>query len=317
MTVATVPEEEFIKLWNQSGGSAAAVAKALKMDVRAIYSRRNRIENKLGQPLLSASVNSNRPKALPPGRIEAQIPDGVVLVGSDAHIWPGHLTPAQRGFIVLAQKLKLTAVIINGDLFDGATVSRHQTGMWVQERRPTVKQELEACQNYLEALQKAAGAAQRFWMWGNHDARYEARLSSLTPEYEGVAGFALKDHFPAWKMGMSLWVNDDTVIKHRWHNGVHAVYNNAVKGGKSIVTGHLHSLKVTPWTDWNGTRYGVDTGTLSDPDGAQFDYTEDNARNHRAGFAVLTFRNGRLLLPELAQVWDESHIQFRGELINV
>lgn len=313
MAQATVPEDEFIRLWNESGGSAAAVAKILKIDVRGVNQRRVRIENKLGQPLLSLSARSNRPKQLPPGRISANIQNGTILVGSDVHIWPGHLTTAQRAFIAFSKTLKPDMVVINGDLFDGATVSRHPAGMWQQERRPNVRQELEACQAFLDAIK----APQRLWMWGNHDARFEARLASLTPEYEGVPGFALKDHFPEWKMSMSLWVNDEVVIKHRWHNGIHAVYNNTLKGGKSIVTGHLHSLKVTPWTDWNGTRYGVDTGTLADPDGIQFDYAEDNSKNHRSGFAVLTFREGNLLLPELAQVWDENHIQFRGELIPV
>ena len=313
MAHATVPEEEFIRLWNETGGSAAAVARALKIDVRGVQQRRVRIENKRGMPMLSVSHRSDRPAKLPPGRISATLPDGVILVGSDVHIWPGVLTTAQRAFIAFADKLKPQMVVINGDLFDGANISRHPPSIWQQEKRPNVKQELEACQSFLEAIR----APQKLWCWGNHDSRYEASLAALTPEYEGVPGFALKDHFPEWKMAMSLWVNDELVIKHRWHNGIHAVYNNALKGGKSIVTGHLHSLKVTPWTDWNGTRYGVDTGTLADPDGVQFDYAEDNAKNHRSGFAVLTFKDGKLLLPELAQVWDEDRIQFRGELIRV
>ena len=317
MTAATVSEDEFLQLWEETGGSAAKIAKILGIDVRAVHSRRVRIENKFGHPIPSAHPLSQRPKKLPPGRLSANLPEGIILVGSDVHIWPGELTTAQRGFISLAKKLKPAMVVINGDLFDGAKVSRHPAGMWTNEARPNVRAELEACQDFMSDLQKAAGAAKRYFLWGNHDARYEARLAALTPEYEGVPGFALKDHFPEWTMGMSLWVNDSLVIKHRWHNGVHAVYNNAMKGGKSIVTGHLHSLKVTPWTDWNGTRYGVDTGTLADPDSAQFDYTEDNARNHRAGFAVLTIRDGKLLLPELAQVWDDGHIQFRGQLIPV
>lgn len=317
MALPTVSEDEFLELWKESGGRASEVAKALGIDVRGVHARRVRIENKFGHPILSTHPQSQRPKKLPPGRLSANLPEGIILVGSDVHVWPGELTTAQRGFIALAKRLKPAMVVINGDLFDGAKVSRHPAGMWANEARPNVRAELEACQDFMSDVQKAAGAANRYFLWGNHDCRYEARLAALTPEYEGVPGFALKDHFPEWTMGMSLWVNDNTVIKHRWHNGVHAVYNNAMKGGKSIVTGHLHSLKVTPWTDWNGTRYGVDTGTLADPDSAQFDYTEDNARNHRAGFAVLTIREGKLLLPELAQVLDEDRIQFRGELIAV
>jgi hypothetical protein len=88
--------------------------------------------------------------------------------------------------------------------------------------------------------------------------------------------------------------------------------------GTSIVTGHLHSLKVTPYTDYNGTRYGVDTGTLADIDGKQFiDYLEDNPVNWRSGFSVLTFRDSRLLLPELAIKHSEGMLDFRGQLIDV
>ena len=308
-----VSEEEFLRTWKETGGSAAETARRLGIHERGVHGRRRRLERLRGELLVSYQPGSDSPRKLPPGRLTYSLQDGTILVGSDVHRWPGELTTAQRGFIHFANSLKPSAIVINGDLFDGATVSRHPSGMWTQERRPTVRQELEACQSFMDALK----ATRRLWLWGNHDSRFEARLAALTPEYEGVPGFALKDHFPEWTMGMSLWVNDDTVIKHRWHNGIHAVYNNALKGGKSIVTGHLHSLKVTPWTDWNGTRYGVDTGTLADPDGAQFDYAEDNAKNHRSGFAVLTFRDGKLLLPELAQVWDDGHIQFRGEVIPV
>lgn len=318
MPSPTVTEAEFFRLWRETGGSVAAVAKALGISDRAVSRRRRRLENATGEPLQCMTAKSPaRTIKLPPGRLLANIPDGVVIVGSDAHLWPGELTTAQRAFLWAAKALKPAAVVINGDLFDGARVSRHPAGMWSQEARPTVRQELEACQGFMDALVKASAGAARYWLLGNHDARFEARLAALTPEYEGVPGFALKDHFQEWTFGMSLWVNDDTVIKHRWHNGVHAVYNNTMRGGKSIVTGHLHSLKVTPWTDYNGTRYGVDTGSLSDADGAQFDYAEDNARNWRSGFAVLTFRDGKLLLPELAQVWDEGHIQFRGDLLPV
>ena len=109
------------------------------------------------------------------------------------------------------------------------------------------------------------------------------------------------------------------MIKHRGpKGGVHATHNNTIAAGKTMVTNHLHSLKVTPYDDYNGTRFGVDTGTLADPNGPQFlDYSEDNPKNHRSGFAVLTFRRGVLMWPEIVAVVDKDHVQFRGELIKV
>lgn len=317
MPAPKVSEAEFISLWNQTGGSAAEVARQLGIDSRDVLRRRRRIESRRSEPLLALHKNSpDSSVRLPPGRITQGLENGTVIVGSDVHIWPGELTTAQRAFIRACKDLKPSIVIINGDVFDGARISRHPTGIWSQEARPSVKQELDACHGFLDAVYKASSSAKHYWLFGNHDARLEARLSAMVPEYEGVPGFALKDHFPEWAFGMSLWLND-VVVKHRaGNNGLHATYQNALKGGRSIVTGHLHSLKVTPWTDYNGTRYGVDTGTLADPDGPQFDYTEDNAKNWRSGFAVLTFRNGRMLMPELVQVC-EGGVEFRGRVWEV
>jgi hypothetical protein len=86
-----------------------------------------------------------------------------------------------------------------------------------------------------------------------------------------------------------------------------------------MVTGHLHSQKVTPYSDYNGTRYGVDTGCLSPTTGPQFNYLEDNPRDWRSGFAVLTWWKGQLLTPELVSVLDEAKglVQFRGEVLSV
>jgi hypothetical protein len=205
---------------------------------------------------------------------------------------------------------------MNGDVFDGASISRYPVSGWGST--PTVKQELEACQERLGEIEEAAKGASLNWTWGNHDMRFNARLAAQVGDtWRGVEGMNLTDHFPRWKFSTSIMVNDTTMIKHRYHNGIHAVYNNTMKAGISVVTGHLHSLKVTPWSDYRGDRYGVDTGTLCDVDGNQFEYSEDNPKNHRSGFAVLTFVDGKMLPPELCQVWDDDHVVFRGQLIKV
>jgi hypothetical protein len=111
---------------------------------------------------------------------------------------------------------------------------------------------------------------------------------------------------------------NDVCIKHRWKGGVHATHNNTLGAGTSIVTGHLHSLKVSAYTDYNGTRYGVDTGTLAEIDGDMFmNYTEDNPKNWRSGFAVLSFHKGKLLPPELVEVIEDGMVAFRGQVYEV
>lgn len=251
-------------------------------------------------------------------RATLKVGEGVVLVGSDAHYWPGIVSTAHRAFVRFCSELRPVAVVMNGDVFDGATVSRYPRIGW--DSRPTVVDELKAVEERLTEIEQAGRTKNLIWPLGNHDARYEVKIANSAPEYEGVRGFSLKDHFPMWKPCWAAWINDDTVVKHRFRSGIHATHNNALWAGKTIVTGHLHSLQVRPFSDYGGTRYGVDTGTLAQVDGPQFtDYTEDNPRNWRAGFAVLTYWRGRLLWPELVHVIDEDKglVQFRGQVLKV
>lgn len=290
-------------------------AKKIGCSERGLYQRRSKIEKRWGA--LIAVPALNRQKRVDPiqvpGRLSTKLQTGVIIVGSDAHYWPGDPTTAHRALVAFCRTLKPAVVVMNGDLFDGASVSRHPAMGW--ESNPTVVQEIETVRERLAEIEKAAPKALKYWPLGNHDARFEARLVNQAPEYANVHGVHLKDHFPAcWQPCMSVWVNNQIVIKHRFKGGIHATHNNTLWAGKTMVTGHLHSLKVTPFDDYNGTRYGVDTGTLADPYGPQFEYQEDNPRNHRSGFAVLSIRDGRLLPPELVQVIGDGEVAFRGEV---
>jgi predicted phosphodiesterase len=319
MVAPACSEAEFIALWNEHR-STAKVAKVLNVSERSVNQRRLTIEKNKGIILSSPDTRSPTFNITIPSngvRINVDVDDGVIIVGSDAHYWPGIVSTAHRAFVKIIKKIKPQMVIMNGDAFDGAKISRHPVSGF--EAKPSVKQELEAVQERLNEIEKASGNAKLHWTWGNHDLRFGARIATAVPEYEGVTGFALTDHFPRWKFSTSVMVNHHTQIKHRLYNGIHAVYNAALKSGISVVTGHLHSLKVTPWTDLTGTRYGVDTGSLADVWGEQFSYTEDSTRNHRSGFVVLTFYNGKLMPPELCEVISEEDglVYFRGEVISV
>jgi hypothetical protein len=248
------------------------------------------------------------------GRLIHRIRDGIVIVGSDAHYWPGKPYIAHRAFIHFIRKMSPQVVICNGDAFDGASISRHPPIGW--ERRPTVAEEITVCQIRMKEISDAASNAKRYWTIGNHDFRFNARLATLANEFSGVPGFHLKNHFPEWTPCMSVWLND-VVVKHRFKGGDNAPMNNTMRSGRSFITGHLHSAHVRPYSDYNGTRYGVDTGCLANPIGGQFHYCEDNPKNWLPGFGVLTFINGKMLMPELVTVFDKSTVQFRGELIKV
>lgn len=282
-------------------GSKAAAARALGIPVSTLKDR-----------LLMA----DRPQFTVKGRKELSVENGAVIVFSDAHYWPGEPSTAHRALVEFCKRINPIAVVCNGDAIDGSAISRHPPIGW--ESCPSVKDELEVCQERLAQIVKHSKDATHIWLLGNHDSRFECRLAQVAPEFKDVHGIHLKDHFPDWDCGWSLFINGDVVIKHRFKGGVHAPHNNTVSSGLTTITGHLHSQKVTPFTDYRGTRYGVDTGCLADIYHPAFQgYLEDNPRNWRSGFCVLTFIDGSLLMPELVSVWDETTVQFRGELITV
>lgn len=313
-----VTEDEFIRIFLQHG--AAETSRILGIDVRNVHDRRLRIEKKTGKHLLSPTASVSRWSSQYPKRVPVNVENGIVIIGSDAHYWPDEISAAHRGLVHLTKELKPEVVILNGDAFDGARASRHPRIGWAQT--PTLKAEKEAVIDRTHEIIQAHPKAKHYWTIGNHDMRYEMKLANEAPEFEGMPGFTLSDVFPLWSFCISIWINDDVVVKHRFKGGVHATHNNTVASGKSIVTGHLHSLKVTPYNDYNGIRFGIDTGTLAEPasgtiGGPQFDYNEDNPQNHRSGFIVLTFNNGRMLWPEVCHAIDKETVEFRGQIIKV
>jgi len=325
-----VSDEEFLRTWEQFG-SPTKVAAALQLSVRGIYGRRDRIEKRMGIVLKTVGdirkKNGDQSKARLAAERNAEIRathieniinttvnNGTVIIFSDAHYWPGQPTVAHTALVKVIKQLKPDLIIANGDLFDGARISRHPRAGW--EERPSVKDEIEVVCLRMKEVEKAAKGSQLIRTLGNHDSRFENYIAANAPELEGVHGTSLFDFLPAWRGCWAVHVNpnDDgwTVIRHvHVAGGIHSAYNSTVRAGTHYVHGHLHKLQVTPFGDYRGRRYGVDTGTLADPEGQQFAYTQAGPLNWCSGFAVLTYAEGRLLIPELVEV-IHGQAWFRG-----
>lgn len=318
-----VPTDVFIEEWKKDQ-SVTQIARKLGMTVRAVQLRRQAIREKLGINLQNNHplspyrgddpIRDINPIKRSKARVDVEVSDGVVLVGSDAHYIPGQITTAHRAFVKFCKELKPRVVVLNGDIFDGGSISRFPRIGW--DNKPMVKDELAACKERVAEIEIAAGQARKIWTLGNHDARFETKLAAHAPEYEGIEGFHLKDHFSNWIPCWSILVNNDELfIKHRFKGGIHAPYNNTLHSGRNICTGHLHAQQITRFSDMDGARYGVDAGMLGEPYTEQFDdYTETNPLNWQSGFCVFTFIKGKLMPPELVQVLDEGRVWFRGEV---
>lgn len=312
-------DQEFITAWQKAGGSPRVMAAMTGIAERAIYARRERIEKGGGAlPTVPARPGGSNVYSAPvrnyDKRRAVELHDGCAAIFSDAHWWPGvPLTTAHSALLRVIRTIKPRLIVANGDIFDGASISRHDPDGW--QNLPSVHAELETVKAHMAAVEAASRGAQLLRTIGNHDLRFDRRLATQVPDYRHLAGMQLRDHLPAWGESWSIEINGSAIVKHRWHNGIHGSYNNVLKSGRTIVTGHLHRLLATPFTDYNGRRFGIDTGTLSDPSHAQFDYAEDAPKNWGMGFVVLTYRSGVLLPPEFCEVLG-SRAYFRGEVVH-
>lgn len=311
MSGQKVTDDVLRNLWEKTQ-SPVEISRILEMSVRNVTKRIRRLGI---PPLPEGGHNNPQPfKELtgPEGRLHFDLQNGTILVASDCHFRKDERTVAFKAFLKLCKELRPSAVVLNGDVIDGAAISRHARIGW--EARPTMRQELEAVEERLTEIEDACRTRNLYFLRGNHDMRVDTHLSAHASQFEGVPGFSLQDRYPLWKMGWSLWVTKDTVIKHRLRNSVHATYLNTLHAGKNMVTGHLHRLQATIFSDYNDRpRWGIDTGTLAEPYGPQFNtYLEDNPRNWTSGFAVLSWVDGVLTHPEFCVVLN-GEAYFRGK----
>lgn len=305
---AACSDDEFIRLFKELG-SPTLISQRLGVNVRSVNSRRRNVEQKYGINIEVRSLNpAYRMKvSADKARIDLPIQNGVVIVASDCHYWPGPASPAHKALVRRVSELKPVAVIMDGDVIDSASNNRHPPIGW--EKNPTVQEELDAAAERLGEIIAAHPSALHIWPGGNHDINFERTIAMHAPQYANVKGIHLKDHFPEWQVCWYVMINDDVEVRHRMAGGVHATYNNTLKNGTSVVTGHLHAAQVTRYTDRRGTRYGVDNGMIAERGGQQFlGYTEARATNWREGFTELTFIDGKLMPPALVEVLDDGAV---------
>jgi len=310
-----IPLDTFVELLYEEGGSAYRVGQRTGLAVTNLTHRRKWVEEQLqitlprGRPEVWVERHNAQ-------HIDLQIDDGVMIVGSDLHAWPEVYGTAMAAYVDFHRRLKPQWSVLNGDGLDGAKISRHPPNG--HELRPEVHEEIDALRDFLEEVRAASPDTKRKRTRGNHDTRFDRYFASEAAAMTGVRGTALSDHIPGWDEVMTITVNGNCIIQHRYRSGTHAIWNNVREFGCHVITGHRHSQEVKPWTNKLGTWYGVDSGVLAPVDHPAFAYTEQRrTTNWRSGFVVLTWKSGNLMPPELVQVTDEERgeVYFRGQTL--
>lgn len=247
-----------------------------------------------------------------PERIELDLRGKTLLVGNDAHFWPGQKSVIWEAFLDVAHAIKPDAIILNGDLVDGTRVSRHPRLR--NQNAPRLSDEIKEAQIQIKRLPEAS---EQIWTLGNHDARVDIYLANNAPEMDDMAT-NLRELFPKWQFTYAAMINEGfprvipTEVRHFFRAGNHARWNNVMYGGIHMVTGHTHGLGVTSFNNRLGRIYGIETGMLNSNTAAQFEYHQGMPSRANGGFALLTFdKEGNLLPPELCEhVYSQAW--FRG-----
>lgn len=244
-----------------------------------------------------------------PRLVFKEVPNTSWVIGSDIHIWDGDPPLIYKAFVKVCKIVKPDGIILNGDVIDGARVSRHPSVRG--SRAPKIEKEIETAKKWLKMLPKTK---HRLWTMGNHDVRIDNYIAANASELDGYI-MSLQEQFPDWEIAWAFELNNTVEIRHRFRGGIHAGWNNALHGGISMVTGHTHQLQMTAMRDRNGSRWGIETGTLADPFGPQFQYAEGSPSRSQMGFVVISFdEDGNLMPPELCEMIRGRPV-FRGQYL--
>jgi hypothetical protein len=292
------PEEELREIYEQRGGNINVIAEHFRANPSTVN-------------LWYRKIGLRGKGHVPIGRhyereVEIDLPNGRIIAFSDAHFWFKEKSPAHVALLARIKKSKPDIVVANGDVLDGSRISRHEpSGLDVT---PSLSDELAVSQTHMAEIKRVSGGAACYLNLGNHDARLARYLAVNAPEAADMDGARLEHHFLGWSIQWSLRICDQLLIMHRFKGGQHASYTNVLRSGMNIATGHLHSQRVYPITDAQGTRWGVDLGFLAEKHGPQFAYTEASVLDWRSGFAEFEFKDGRMLPPQLATVLDDGTV---------
>lgn len=317
-------DADFIAAWHAAKASPVAMHKQTGLQLSAIYKRRR---NLAGKGVLLNTVPTT-PQAQGASQCYAwgaekthfarrrayKVENGTVVIASDAHWLPDHRSTGLDALIEVVKRVKPELIVLNGDMLDGGTISRWDPTRG-HHKRYSLREELDCLKANTEAVEKAAGKAFLAYTLGNHDLRLSRYIAVHAPEALDLPATRLEDWIPKWPLSWTVEVNPDTdgmtVIRHRNQSGM--LHLQSMRAGCHYVHGHLHRLNVHRAATFRGVRYSVDTGSLADPHSDAFDYMEGNP-DHQQGFAVLTYRNGVLMPPELVEIVN-GEAWFRGRTL--
>ncbi len=222
-----------------------------------------------------------------------------ILIISDLH-FPYQDNLAIKTAINYGKEMKVNCILINGDLFDFAGISRHEKD-W---RQRSVADEFEAVRMFLNELRKHFPKTKIVYRFGNHDDRWEKWLFLKAPEIFDDPEFKLEVRLKLGELKIDV-VKDKLPIRigkltvYHGHelaggggvNPARATFNKTLN---SVLIGHVHRASVHTESRMDGEVINVhSTGCLCE---MHPHYMPVNKWNHGFAYVEHNIKTGEYLI---------------------
>jgi len=219
-----------------------------------------------------------------------EIKQSKILYLSDLH-FPYQNNEAIRLALDYGKKKGVDCILLNGDILDFATISRHEKDF----RARSIKEEFDATRMFLNTLRKHFPKAKIVFKYGNHDERWEKYLYMKAPEIFDMNDFELdillrfgelkidcvKDKKPI-TIGKLMVLHGHELAGGA--GGVNPARSTFLKTFSNVLVGHFHKTSSNTETTLNGDMIAVNSvGCLCD---LNPHYMPIN--RHNLGFAYIT-----------------------------
>lgn len=170
---------------------------------------------------------------------------GQWLVLGDCHM-PHHDDATVKLAVDEAKRLKVSGILLNGDLLDSGEISFHEK----HASCPKYADELAMGNEFLKHLRSAFPKARIIYKEGNHEERLDRYVIARAPALGGVPGLDLPSFLKMNDLGVE-WVSDCRIIRlgklsvihgheYRGAGGVSPARWLYLKAGDCALCGHFH-----------------------------------------------------------------------------
>lgn len=222
---------------------------------------RKHLEN-TNRPTKAPLSHDTNPYRLMPSHAEDYTPFVIsqsnILIISDLH-FPYQHNEAITLALNYGKEKNVNCILINGDLIDFATISRHEKD-W---RARSVAEEFEYVREFLKGLRESFPNVRIIFKEGNHDERWEKWLYLKAPEIFDDPEFKLEARLRLGELKIE-YVRDKRPIKigkltvlhgHELaggSGGVNPARATFLKTLNSVIVGHYHKTSEHTETTMNG-----------------------------------------------------------------